>query len=280
MLASDPDVQAALDRHDLRARCTILISPPDVRKLGRCMYRVDLADGGTIKVRRLESADAAHRLLALRAEVETAFAPAIATHGAVLLEAWIAGAPLADRDAAAHAAEAGALLGRLHARPAADPPATVATGPWRERATTELATLAAAGKLAPATVATLVAALSRADPERASTTIVHQDFCAENMLIDARGRLRVIDNEWFTIGPPGLDLGRTFTRWPMAEETWRRFHAAYCSAMPADPGALTFWTITTAATSACIRLQKSAERLQIPLALLRRVAAAPGDHAL
>ena len=54
-------------------------------------------------------------------------------------------------------------------------------------------------------------------------------FRTENMLIDPRGRLRIIDNEWFAIDPAGLDLGRSFTRWPMSQGAWGRFRRAYRS---------------------------------------------------
>jgi hypothetical protein len=50
---------------------------------------------------------------------------------------------------------------------------------------------------------------------------------------------------------------------------------AYRSAARVDPGPLAFWKIATALTSACIRLQQSAERLEVPLGMLRRVAEHP-----
>ena len=38
-------------------------------------------------------------------------------------------------------------------------------------------------------------ALDRLDPGSAPAALIHRDFCAENMLIDREGRLRVIDND-------------------------------------------------------------------------------------
>lgn len=269
------EVETALDRQAMRARRVVLISPPSARKRGRCVYRVDLADGRTIKARWLESAEAASRLCALRADLEEAFSPVIAQDEALLLEAWIEGTLLTALDPAAHAAESGALLGRLHARESAGAPATVDTGPWRDRAAAELAILADAGALASAAIAKLGAELRRTDPGTARTSLVHNDFCAENMLIDGGGRLRVIDNEWLSIAPSGFDLGRTFSRWPMSDQTWWRFLAAYRSAARVDPGPLAFWKIATALTSACIRLPQGGERLEVPLGMLRRVAERP-----
>ena len=97
------------------------------------------------------------------------------------------------------------------------------------------------------------------------------------MVIDAGGRLHVVDNEWLTVAPAGLDLGHTFSRWPMSADAWGRFLHAYRSASPGDPGPLAFWKIVAALTSARIRLAKAPARLAVPLGLLRRFAAEPGD---
>jgi aminoglycoside phosphotransferase (APT) family kinase protein len=273
--ASTREIEEAFNREGLRPRRSVLISPPEERKRGRCAYRVELEDGRTIKARRLESAEAASRLFELRVGLEEAFAPVTAQHGRVLLEAWIEGVPLTELDSEARAEEAGALLGRLHSIEVAATPPTVSTLKWRERTRAELQILGEGGKLGLREVARLDAELDRWDPETARLACVHRDFCAENMLIDARGRLRVIDNEWLTIDPAGLDLGRTFTRWPMSEGAWGRFLRAYRSTARVDPGPLPFWKIVSALWSARIRLNQAPERLAGPLELLRRFAELP-----
>jgi Ser/Thr protein kinase RdoA (MazF antagonist) len=269
------EIEEALNREGLRPRRSVLISPPDDQKRGRCVYRVELEDGRTIKARRLESAEAASRLFELRADLEGAFAPASAQHGRVLLETWIDGVPLTELDSEARAEDAGALLGRLHSIEVAATPPTVSTLEWRERATTELEILGEAGKLGLREVAKLDAELHRWDPGTARLACVHRDFCAENMMLDASGHLHVIDNEWLTIDPAGFDLGRTFTRWPMSEGAWERFLRAYRSTARIDPGPLSFWKIVVALWTVRIRLHQTPKRLAGPLVLLRRFAELP-----
>ena len=269
------EIEEAFDREGLRPRRSVLISRPEERKRMRCAYRVELEDGRTIKARQLESIEAASRLFELRVGLEEAFAPAMAQHGRVLLEAWIEGVPLTELDAEARAEEAGALLGRLHSIEVAARPQTVSTLQWRERTKEDLESLVEAGKLGLREVARLDAELDRWDPETARLACVHRDFCAENMLIDPRGRLRIIDNEWFTIDPAGLDLGRTFTRWPMSQGAWGRFRRAYRSTARVDRGTLPFWKIVSSLWSARFRLKQAPERLADPLGLLRRFAELP-----
>lgn len=269
------EIEEAFDREGLRPHRSVLISPPDEQKRGRCVYRVELEDGHTIKARRLESVGAASRLFELRAGLEPAFAPATARHGRVLLEAWIEGVPLNQLDSEARAEDAGALLGRLHSIEVATTPLTVSTLEWRERAKAQLQILGEGGKLGLREVARLDAELQRWDPGSARLARVHRDFCAENMLIDERGHLRVIDNEWFTIDPAGFDLGRTFTRWPMSEGAWARFLRAYRSTARVDPGPLSFWKLVVALWTLRIRLHQPPEHLARPLGLLRRFAELP-----
>jgi aminoglycoside phosphotransferase len=266
------EVEEALERLGLRARRLVAISRADGRKHGRRVYRVELTDGRTIKARRLESEEAARRLVALRAAIEPAFAPVLDRHGPVLLEAWIEGVPLAERDTEARAAEAGALLARLHASAEARPSGAVPTRPWREGAAAELAALGDAHALGADEVATLAAELRRHDPGSVPTVLIHGDFCGENMVIDGAGRLRVIDNEWLAIAPRGFDLGRTFSRWPMSDAAWQRLVAGYRSAARVDHGPLAFWKIVAALKSAHIRLRATPERLEFSLGLLRRFA--------
>ncbi|MGH3054371.1 MAG: phosphotransferase family protein, partial [Gaiellaceae bacterium] len=171
-------------------------------------------------------------------------------------------------------ADAGALLGRLHASAlAADVPSTCSTRTWCDDANADLEILCNAGKLTAAEAAALRAEILRRDPETAGAALVHTDFCAENMLIDTRGCLRVIDNERLSIEPPGYDLGRTFDRWPMSAAAWQRFRGGYRSSAPAEPQSIGFWKIVVALVGARIRFKYTPARLGASLVLLRRLAA-------
>jgi phosphotransferase family enzyme len=264
----DREIDAALEQHGLRARQIVPISPLKSKR-GRVTCRVDAEDGRRVKLRYLGSHEEARRLYELRAGLEPAFVPALAQYGAVLVEEWIEGSLLVDGDADAWAEEAGALLGRLHATPlGAEAPPTCSTWTWMESTESDLGILADAGRVSPDEAARLRAELGRLDPGSAPSAVIHRDFCAENMLIDDHGRLRVIDNEWFMIGPAGFDLGRTYHRWPMSDGAWERFCRAYASAT-GPPEALEFWILAAAAFGARVFHQVDPARLDPLLVLLR-----------
>jgi hypothetical protein len=268
------EVEHALERRGIRFRDLVVVSPPNPHKRGRAMFRVDLEDGGTIKARRLETAGAAGSLIPLRARAPAAFAPAIASHGPVLLEAWIPGTVLVELDPDARVVEAGALLARLHATPLAEP-RSVETTHWHEQALADLTMLTDAGRLDPSARERLRAELTARNPGRVRATLMHWDFCAENMLIDDRGALHVIDNEWLTIDAPGFDLARTLCRWPMSPSAWAAFMEAYRTEAAHDPGPLGFWKIVAAAMGARVRIARAPTRGTNPLALLHQLAAHP-----
>ena len=267
-------VRAALIRERLAPAGFEVLSPPNPRKRGRATLRVTLAGGNGVKARWLESGEEGARLFAVRADLGSAFAPAIAAHGRVLLESWIEGTSVDGLALAAHAeaiaADAGAILGNLHARSVQPAMACASTAPWRSEAERDLATLVDAGKLDVVDATALAARLAASDPTSTPLALIHRDFCGENLVRDERGRLRVIDNEWLMHGPAGFDLGRTFCRWPMPLHAWKRFLASYATAMPLDLQALVFWQITAALFGARIRL--GSQRVAESLAVVRRLA--------
>jgi aminoglycoside phosphotransferase (APT) family kinase protein len=271
------EIEEALARHGVRPRRVELVSPLEERKGIRFAYRVDNEDGHTVKLRHLVTSEEARRHLELRTGLEPAFAPAIARYGSVIVEEWVEGGPLTGLDAAGRAEEAGALLGRLHARPLeSGVPSMISTAKWREGTESDLGMLTGPGNLTVAEAARLRVELRERDPRTSRVALVHLDFCADNMLIDLRGRLRVIDNELLAIRPAGLDLGRTFHLWPMPQDAWTCFFRGYRSAAPAGLEPTGYWRIVATLTGARVFLQRSPVRLDAALALLRRFAEGEG----
>jgi len=264
-----------LASHGLRWAKLESLSPPGRgRKTGRRTLRVETPEGRVLKVRLFGSDEEAAALAALRARVEIGFMPPIERRGPLLLEPWIEGESLSPAQAEARADELGCLLGRLHAARPADAPARVSTRERRERAQADLLQLASAGVLPADLGVALTDELASRDPGSATAALVHFDFCPENLVVDAAGQLHVIDNEWLRVDAAGIDLGRTWSRWPLPEAAWRRFLRGYTSSALAEPAALRFWLIAMAARGASIRLTRSAEALALPLARLRELASA------
>ncbi len=150
----------------------------------------------------------------------------------------------------------------------------MATRRRAEEAVAHLGRLASAGVISSTLRAALEADVWRTDPREGPQTVVHRDYCPENFLVGTRGDLHVVDNEWVGLEAPGLDLARTWSRWPMPADVWRRFLAGYASTAPADPGPLRFWQIVMAAAGAAIRLAAPADDLAEPVARLRELAMA------
>ena len=275
MIAPPPDVGGeiteALERHGIEPRAVSLVSPLGELKGRRWAYRVESTDGHIVKARQFEDGDTASRAFDLRADLEGAFAPALARYGSVLIEEWIEGVALAEPDVEAFVAEAGAVLGRLHSKPLGrGEPSALDTRTWRDGAFSDLELLSAAGRLGGREVEALRAEVSRRDPAWARAAVVHLDFCADNMVVDRSGRLRVIDNELITVGPAAFDLARTLNLWPMRDEAWAGFRNAYDDTVSAQPGPLDFWRLVATLTDARVFLERSEERVETALSRLRR----------
>jgi aminoglycoside phosphotransferase (APT) family kinase protein len=237
------------------------VSPLRGRDRPRAAFRLRLADGRQLKLRRLRSAERAAELARLTAHLrELGIPQVVLLRAEVLAVEWLDGTPL--REGAGYTErieEAGRLLGRIHATPAFEGLALPVLRPTAAELLAmreELAFLVREGRLAAAMAERLAQAARERDPGRALHGVMHGDFCAENFVIDGDARLRVVDNEGLEVGPLALDLARTVSRWPMPESAWVRFLAAYRSAggIPVEGEELAIWRIRTLVRSAWYRV--------------------------
>jgi aminoglycoside phosphotransferase (APT) family kinase protein len=258
------------------------VSPLRGRDRPRAAFRVRLADGRQLKLRRMRSPERAAQVARLTGSLRDLGVPQVVLlrAGALAVE-WVEGTPL--REGPGHPdriEEAGRLLGRIHATPAFEGlslPVLRPTAPDLLGMREELATLVREGRLEADTGERLMAAAHERDPGSALHGIVHGDFCAENLVIDGDSRLRVVDNEGLEIGPLARDLARAGSRWPMPAAAWERFVAAYRSAggIHAADEVLEFWRIPIQVRSAHFRvshrLAGDAEALARVQSLLERL---------
>jgi Ser/Thr protein kinase RdoA (MazF antagonist) len=271
--AAIADVRALLDRRRMPFKKIVVLSRPSYgKKAARLAARVDLSDGATIKVRRLEDVEHASRLADIRRNVDAAFAPIVEQDGPFLVERWIDGAELGEAEATNRAEQMGQLLGRLHAT-AVPAQRTIETRERREHAIDQLHGLSAAGVITADLQQALLRDIERSDPREAAPTVVHLDYCPENLVVDRDGALHVIDNEWIRIDAAGLDLGRTYSRWAADDAAWARFLDGYARTAPASPDGLKFWLIVMAAAGATIRLGRTTASLALPVARLHQLGA-------
>jgi Ser/Thr protein kinase RdoA (MazF antagonist) len=267
-------VEAALVSLGVRATSLELVSPLGTLKGMRFAYRVETADGQTVKARHLGSSEYADDLCALRCHLDPAFAPVLDRSGAVIVEEWIQGSMLGELDPTPWFEPAGVLLGQLHhARLDAN---ETSTQSWTEAALSDLALLADANHLTTTEASALRDCLAASDPGTARLGLIHKDFCADNIVIDTAGALRVIDNELLAIDPIGFDLGRTFHLWPMDDNARTAFDRGYRSVGAAPSEAAGYWRIVATLVGGRVFLTRSRVRLDEALRLLRRYA--DGDY--
>lgn len=252
------------------------VSPLRGRDVPRAAFRLTLADGRQLKLRRLRSAERVTELVRLLAALRDLGIPQVAAAGAELLVVdWLAATPLA---AAANEPErieqAAQLLAGIHATPAFEGlalPELRPSGPELLALEEEVRVLERAGSMARDTAQRLAAVIRERDPGRLACGIVHGDFCAENLVVDAGGRLRVIDNEALELGPFLRDVARVWSRWPLAEPEWARFLSAYRASggQPIGTADLELWQLRSLVLSAWYRTKHGRAGVADVLARLR-----------
>lgn len=263
------------------------VSPLRGLRHRRAAFRVALADGRCVKLRRMGREDEA-RALAQRLEALLAIGlpRVLACDGGSLILEWIPGQPFsAAPRTPARVARAGALLGAIHRTPVAESGA----GPRRrsaadelERAEAQLSELVRAERLERSESDAIAARIRREAPACAADGVVHGDFAPENLVFDPEGTLRVVDNESVAVGVLDLDLARAWSRWQLAEASWRGFLTAYSSASGRSlcDADLSGWKLRSLVVSAWYRVVFELPGADDAIARLRAFAAGgPGRGA-
>lgn len=263
------------------ARITPLRPAPGPPR-SRASFRLDFDGGGVAKARRLESEAVAQRQVELRAGLPEAFAPVVARFGPILIEAWIDGETLDRRPLSAEPVRrAGALLAALHRRRHAGGrslPFSADVDGLTSETLSGLQALAGSGILDGQAADLLGSVIRGSAPADVPHCLIHTDFCGENMVVCADGRLFVIDNEHFRFGPAAMDLARSRYRWgwPVRDAPgWGWFREGYESAggVAVDPRHEPFWRIAAVVVSARVRLQDRNADLAVPVNVLGEMAA-------
>lgn len=253
-------------------------------RMDRGAFRLVLRDGQQMKGRIVRTTREAERIQALATLLDPKHFPKVlARHGRALLIAWAQGTPATAGQLKAEFFErCGEILGGLHSRVVPDEYRArfgFKGGDWTGRAKTCVERLAALGVLSSAEAATACSLIAQ-PPNSRRPSLMHGDFCLENIVIDDDGRLWVVDNENITVDSPDYDALRTWYRWPMSPEQAEPFLRGYRR----QAGELTlfddryFWAVAAFSEAAAFRIEGETGGEERLVDLLKR--AIRGDLSL
>lgn len=237
---------------------------------GRRSFRLAYADGRVLKGRSFTNASEAAQSVELSRHLdETAFPRTIAWAESAVLTAWIDGRPLEAATVSPTLVETcGRLLGQLHTTPCLPSLPQRAGAPTADLAglSRELDELVKHGVLSARHAAQAIAIAADDEPAEWATGLVHDDFCAENMVLDGEGRVWIVDNEHLGLGALDFDLARTWYRWPLSPALREAFNRGYskCRPLEAFRAHFRFWAISVLASSASFRLRTHDDGVAVP----------------
>jgi Ser/Thr protein kinase RdoA (MazF antagonist) len=240
--------------------------------------RLEFADGVVLKGRRVRNARRAETVEQLVGLAGDGFQPVRARRGRALLTEWVPGRVLTSIDPSPDVMRrCGRLLANLHRITVPD---ATRRHPDVDRALRnlqhDLETLQAAHAIDDLFSDRAVSLATTRIPPAATAGIIHNDFCAENIVLGRGGEITVIDNATITFGLHDMDLARTWLRWPMAPENGAEFVSGYRTGRSPE-GFLehfAFWAVCALSRAAANRLRRQMggieSRLKMLASLLER----------
>lgn len=238
----------------------------------RASFRLQFADGRVLKGRRFERGDHAERVENLSQFLDRRHFPRVLGRcGSALLLEWIEGEPLSHAKWPPELLQTcGALQGLVHTTPLpnkVDSQSQSAAHDKRvglERGIRALVEYGAFNRLEGERLIDLAVAHTPGNP---AVGLVHGDFCAENIVLQAPGHVYVIDSEKLSIDAYDYDLGRTWYRWPMTAVQREAYYDGYNQhRSSADFMAhFVYWAIVVLVDSAAFRVRAGAGDVSVAI---------------
>ena len=284
-VAMGPDLVTLLRETGSAPRDVTTVTGLPSPVLGRATFRIELVDGRVLKGRRFDEPAHAAGLVRLTGLLGfECLSRVVARRGAATLDEWVPGPVAGGSSPTPEFLEAcGAILGRIHSRPA--PASDLASAPSvavrRAVAEQQVGELERLGLVDPGLGRQLRAVVTAEVPVTATVGFVHRDFAPENLVLGPSGRPVVVDNTTLAIDLHDFDLGRTWYRWPMTAGEWTAFTAGYRRERSPDAFAahFRFWAATVLMDAALFRHHARSEGADVPLMRLATLAthAEPGQ---
>ena len=242
----------------------------------RATFRLEFADGRILKGRRCQTSGQAAQIERLGRLLDPRYFPRVlARQGPALLTEWVAGRPLMPGDiTVARLRACGTILAEVHRTPIADQERAAASSSilaWRRTLMDGLVALTRCGALRPGEQEAAAALAARSTPPHPTLCLTHGDFCEQNIVLDQRAELHVVDNENLGVQPVEYDLARTWYLWPMKTAERTAFVGGYALDEPLArfTAHFDFWTTLVLVESARFRLRHRTADPSVPLRRLR-----------
>jgi len=251
------------------------LASPDIP---RSSFKLRLDDGSWIKARIFETAHEALNVRKLREYIVSKHFPMIIdVLERVMLIQWIEGKPLLEKDWDSSLLKtASRIQAFLHWVPIPlnqNEQGLADMQFYHDILDQRIGFLSSMGYLSDMDRSLIREVIRGSDSTRPEIGLCHGDYCAENMILDPKGQLFIIDLETLSISATVYDLARTLYRWPLSTAQRRYYLDAYQAHHSAEDfiQAMAFWMIFVLVQSAEFRSRGKTGGLQRPLLLLKRV---------
>lgn len=253
------------------------------KALSRASFRLEFAGGTTRKGRRLGSEEDAKRIETLCEFLDQQFFPRVlARCDTALLIEWIDGRPLSSGGVTpALAKHCGGIMGMLHSTALPEDLRTLygcdVTG-WRTRIRANIEDLSKRQALDGRTVRLALHVAETRPPVDATIGLIHGDFCVDNFIETASGRIAIIDNETLSIDVCAYDLARTWSRWPLDQQQTEAFYDGYHQYRTSEDFRKDhlYWTVAVLTEAAVFRLRAATVGADVLLERLRSTLESSG----
>jgi hypothetical protein len=237
---------------------------------GRASFRLTLADGQILKGRRVKTEGDVARIARLSSLLdERYFPPVLAHRGCALLTRWIPGRHVVPgRWTSTQLRTCGRVQASIHRIPLSSDIAPLRRlVDWDRRLDQLLGELVACEALDSGQAREVYRLAALSAPATASLGVCHTDFCGDNVIIAAGGRVCVVDNESIRVESYEYDLARTWYRWPMTPTQQRAYAEGYGAHDHVAGFAAHFlhWALRAVTDSAAYRMRVHAASARIPL---------------
>jgi hypothetical protein len=253
------------------------------RRNGGETYLIEFEDGSRVKGRCLASEEQARRIERIRAGIGPGFCGLIARRRSAVIEEWIDGVPLETCRPFEPSIlnRCGEILGALHSLDPAQfgyvQPACLET--YLERLDERERHITKSGLLEPGESARVRDLARGYSPSALTSGIIHQDFCAENIILRDSLVPVCVDNTRLDHGPVLLDLARTWYRWPMSESEESRFLDGYRTISPSVVfKGFGFWALYVLVEATSWRFRVAPDLVEVPRQRLKSLLARLARH--